>query len=1068
MLRSLFLLVFSLPLLCSAQSLFQGVVRDSIGPLPGVTVLNLRSHAGTATDIDGRFAIEGQLNDSLEFSYVGFSTLLVTLKDHAGLDIILKADVAQYGEAVVTALGIKKDKKALGYSVGEVDVASAQTNRDPNVANSMQGKIAGVVVSKTSGGPGASSRIVIRGNSSLVNDNQPLVVVDGVPIDNTTVGTGGTWGGIDYGSPIGDVNPDDIESMVVLKGPSAAALYGSRALNGVIVITTKSASAGKKSWSVDVGSTSSVEFANILKDFQDEYGAGTNGQFKLNDDGLPFFETNRPTTPTFASSWGPRMLGQAYVDWDGQLGSYSPQPNNYRDFFQAGSTFTNNVSVTRTGKHSGRLSYTHLSNRGITPGSTFGRKNLSLNTAFGWNKVKLNAKASYIQQQGYNRINQSNGDNAARNIIMMPRNVSDASLQAFEDADGNEQTWFQGWGWMANPYYVLNRNINYDTRHRVIANLSAVVEVRKGLTLLVRGGQDFFDEDRHQRMGYGSFIVNNGQANDFNQRFLERNMDALLTWEKQFSEDFHMSASVGGNRMYQRRFTESTFVSELLDASDYSDSNALPEHVNFQDFLSEKRINSVYGTTMLSYKTYLFAELTGRNDWASTLPAENNSYFYPSLSLSYVFSDHLDFDSKVLSFGKVRAAVAEVGKDADPYMLQLLFDSVATFNDSITLFSVHNPFPLTNLQPEIKRSYEFGMDLRFFTGRINLDATWYWESTRNQILTSAVSPASGYSTAVVNAGEIRNTGIELLLRTVNIERELFTWSTTINFNKNNSLVVSLNEESDRQVLGSQWRTDVTATAGLPYGAIWGYGIQRTDDGTALLNADGSFLRTEAPIYLGHVNPDWRMGVTQSFSWKNWNASFLVDIKKGGKVYSATNMYLHGYAGNVSATLEGREDWYASEADREGAGVDAPSTDSDGNYNQPWQPTGGYQVEGQYVDDAMVNGTSVGGQNASVYLNPEEYWSQFAQWTNEIHEPFVYDASFVKLRELSIGYTFELKDGSRIKSLNCALVCRNLWLIYSGVPNVDPEGAYTNGNGRGVEYATFPIIRSIGFNLRASF
>lgn len=1050
------------------QDAVSGTIRDDSGPLPSVTVINKTQDIGLISDLLGRFTIAAEINDSLEFSFVGYLTQVHIVRHFSPLDIILAPNVEEFGEVVVTALGIEKEKKALGYSVGEVDVASATTNRDANVVNTMQGKIPGVVVTKTSGGPGTSSRIVIRGNSSLVNNNQPLIVLDGMPIDNTTVGSGGTWGGIDFGSPIGDINPDDIESMTVLKGPSAAALYGSRALNGVIVITTKKATTGKKLWTVEMRSTTSFEQADILKDFQNTYGAGTNGQFKYNDDGIAFFETTRPTTPTFASSWGPEMDGQDYIDWNGNLTQFSPQPDNYKEFFQTGVTGTNHVSVSHGGKHQGRLSYTNLTNRGISPTSEFKRQNLNLNAGFNFGRLKVNAKGSYILQEGENRVNQSNGDNAARNIIMMPRNISDKSLRLFEDADGNEQTWYQGWGWIANPYYVLNRNLNYDQRHRVLANASVHYEITDGLTAMIRGGQDFFVEDRHQRFAYGSFIVNNGQVSALTQEFVERNFDALLNYNRQLSPEMELSVSAGGNRMYQKRNSMQVSISELIDNTGYSVGNALPEHVNEQIFLSEKKLNSVYGSAQLSYRNFLFAEITGRNDWASTLPPQNNSYFYPSLSIAYAFSDHLDIDSDVLSFGKIRAAVAEVGKDADPYLLQLLYDSVATYADSITLFSVHNPFPLVNLKPEIKRSYELGTDLRFFNGRLNLDFTWYWETTRNQILTSSVSPASGFSSAVVNAGEIRNTGIELLVQSVNIEREHFKWTTTINYNKNDNLVVSLNDESTRQVLGNQWRIDVTATARLPYGALWGYGIEKTDDGTPLLNADGSFVRTADPVYLGHVNPDWRMGVTNSFEWKRWNASFLIDVKKGGSLYSATNMYLHGYAGNVTATLEGREEWYASELARVDAGVEAPSFDSDGNYNTVWSPTGGYLVEGEYAEGASVNGEDVSGESASVYLNPEDYWSQFANWTNEIHEPFVYDASFVKLRELSLGYRFDLKENSKLSTLSCSLVGRNLWLIYSGVPNVDPEAAYTNGNGQGVEYATYPIIRSIGVNISASF
>jgi len=402
-------------------------------------------------------------------------------------------------------------------------------------------------------------------------------------------------------------------------------------------------------------------------------------------------------------------------------------------------------------------------------------------------------------------------------------------------------------------------------------------------------------------------------------------------------------------------------------------------------------------------------------------------------------------------------------------LLQLLYDSVATFND-INLYQVHNPFPLTNLKPEKKQSFEVGADLRFFKGRINVDFTYYRERTTNQILRSSVSAASGFNQAIVNAGEIRNRGVELLLSVGILEKKDFGWKSTINFTKNNNLVVSLTDEVSREVLGSQWRIDVTAAEGYPYGALFGYGIQRDGEGTPLLNADGTYLRTEDPIYLGNASPDFTMGVTEEFRWKRFTASFLVDIKVGGDLYSATNMYLHGYSGNVNATLEGREEWYASEADRNAQGIDAPAYDGNGNYTTNWTPSGGYEVSGIYAPGTIINGEDVGGQPTNTFINPEDYWSQYANWTQEIHEPFVYDASFAKLREVIIGYRLpgSVAGKLRLEDLTVSFVARNLWLIFSNVPNVDPEGTYSNNNGQGVEWATYPIVRSFGFNLKANF
>lgn len=1064
-------LLFAVPHAMGQEAPRCAQVVDDLGEtLPGVTVRRQGTTQGTTTDLDGRFCISGWAADTAVISYIGFKPLKIPANQVTGV-LTLQPDAEQLDEVVVTALGITRSEKSLGYSVGEMNTEDATTNRDPNVVNSMQGKIAGVDITKTSGGPGSSSSILIRGNSSIVNNNQPLVVVDGIPIDNTTVGTGGTWGGIDYGSPISDINPDDIESLTVLKGPSAAALYGSRALNGVIVITTKSGAKGKKKWSVSLNSTSSVERAYILKDFQNEYGAGSNGQLKYNSDGVAFFETDRPSTPTYASSWGPRFNDEPYINWDGSEGTYSAEPNNYREYFKTGYTFTNNVSVTRSGKFPVRMSYTNLSNSGISPNTRFGRHNLNLSVGGNLTKrLSVAVKATAARQRAFNRINQSNGHNAARNIIMMPRNVSTESMRNYENAAGEEQVWYTSWGWIGNPFYTLYRNINEDSRNRGLGNFSATYKVNDWLSVMARYGIDNYRETRHNRIAYGSFIVPRGQFGNQDINFLETNADWLATANRKLLPNLELTVNVGGNAMRQLRKSHEVSAGELLAAEGgYNTENANPATVNDRELRWEKRINSLYGSAQLAWKNWLYLELTGRNDWSSTLPAANNSYFYPSASLSYVFTDHREWiNPKVLSFGKLRVSAAQVGKDADPYLLELVYDTI-TRVDGVPLASVHNPFPLVTLQPEKKQSYEAGIDLRFFNNRLGIDFTYYSETTRNQVLTSSVSAASGYTSAVVNAGEIRNRGIEALLTFKAIDKKHFKWSGIVNYTKNNNLVKSLNSQGQREILGNQWRIDVTATPGLPYGALWGYDIQRDANGQPLLNADGTYLRTEEQVYLGHINPDWKMGVTNNLAYKQWTCSFLVDIRKGGKIYSASNMYLHGYAGNVSATLEGREDWYNSEAAREIAGVAADSYNN-GNYITQWDATGGYEVSGVYAEGTTINGEDVSGQSATRYINPQTYWSQYAAWTNEIHAPFVYDASYVKLREVSIAWNApeERCKKWRMTGFSAALTARNLWLIYSAVPNVDPEASYTNGNGKGVEYATYPMLRSVGINLKASF
>jgi len=1067
-------LLLILVLLCaldfSAQDFsVSGVVRSENETLPSATVIVVGNSNGTITDLDGRFRLQCQADDSLRVSFIGYKTRTVAIAGRTQIDILLKPAEELLEEVIVTALGISREEKSLGYSVGKMDVKSAATVRDPNVVNSMQGKVAGVNITKTSGGPGSSSRILIRGNSSITNGNQPLIVVDGLPIDNTTVGTGGTWGGIDYGSPISDINPDDIESLTVLKGPSAAALYGSRALNGVIVITTKSGAGNGKKWVVDINSTSSVESAYILKDFQNEYGAGSDGQFAYTEEGIPFFQTARPSTPTYASSWGPRFDDQRYIDWNGDTTTYSAQPDNYKKFFQSGTTFTNSVSASRGGKYPMRMSLTDLRNRGISPTSTFKRNNANFSIGGPlMKKLDFRVKITYADQKAYNRVNQSNGHNAARNIIMMPRNVSAESMMNFEDNEGNENVWFTDWGWIGNPFFTLERNINYDDRQRLISNLSLSHHTTDWLEVMGRIGFDRFDEERHNRIAQRSWTSPNGEFSEQDIDFFEVNADFLATAHHQWGENWKLNGSLGGNSMYQRRDFRNVSGRDLILFGDYSFDNAPSGARDDRTSLFERRMNSLYGSAQLSYKSVLFIETTGRNDWTSTLPTNNNSYYYPSLSVAWAFSEHIQSEKGRFEFGKLRASVAAVGNDADPYLLEVLYDSIPSIN-GVQLQQAQNPFPLVNLKPERKRSYELGLDLRFFQGRLSLDATYYNETTANQILTGGeVSATSGYTTYVANGGEVRNRGLEILLQSTFIDGKNLKWTNTVNFTKNRNLVIGESSDGPPQRLGNQWRINVEATPGLPYGAIFGYGIQRDAGGTPLLSAEGKYLRTEDPILLGNVQADWKMGIGNALEYKQWAMSFLVDIQKGGDLYSATNMYLHGYAGNVNATLEGRDGWYASEAARIEAGAAAPEQQGE-NYVIDWQPTGGYEVSGVYAEGTIINGEDVSGQSATRLVDPQDYWSQYAGWTNEIHEPFVYDAGYVKLREVAITYRFKKTAfGGKLRNASATLSGRNLWLIHSNVPNVDPEASYSNGNGQGLEYATYPITRSIGLNLKVGF
>lgn len=1036
--------------------------EDSLG-MPGVTVIVKGTTVGTITDIEGRYVLEVPADtDTITFSFIGYVTESLSVSEAAGgKTLYLMPDVEKLDEFVVTAFGITREKKALGYAVSEVNVDDMTTTRDPNLMNTIQGKVAGVQVTKTSGGPESSSRIVIRGNSSLSGNNQPLFVVDGVPIDNTTNGTGGMWGGLDYGSAVSDINPDDIESMTVLKGPNAAALYGSRASNGVVVITTKKGSS-RKGIGVSFNSTTSFEFADIQKDFQNTYGAGTNGQFEYNADGLPFFNT-----ALLAKSWGPRMEGQTYVDWDGVTRTYSPQPDNYKDFFETGYTLTNSIALEGGGDATTfRLSFTNLKNKGISPNSFYDRNSINLRAGTQLSdRLSIDAKVNYVNQQAQNRVNQSDGRGAGRNFNFMPRNISTESLSDYKDAAGNEKVWYTPWAWQSNPFWMAYENSNGDRRDRIIGATTLNYKINDWISVMGRTGVDFYNERRENILATGAFQNPFGDYSTAWISFVERNSDFLFVGSKSLNEDFELSANFGGNRMY-RKYEQTSDKVDRLSVPNFYHPEYGEEEARSGYWKSEKRINSLYGSAQLAFRNYLFLDITARNDWSSTLPEANNSYFYPSVSAGWVWSQMFELENKWFSFGKIRTSWAQVGGDADPYMLQLTYAANGDFNGQPQA-RINPTLPLSNLKPEITSSFEIGTDLRFWIDRLVVDFTVYKANTKNQIVPADVSSATGFSAAVINAGEIENKGVELFISGKPVVTKKFTWETSVNWTKNNSKVISLTDGLDNYLLGEQWGVTIEARPGNPYGDIVGITIARDANGNALVNADGTFVKGPRRV-LGNYNPDWMAGFRNSFSYGNFVMSFLVDVKKGGQIYSASNMYAHGYSGTVVQTVEGREEWYASEAAREAAGVSAPGYNGT-NYEQPWTPTGGYAVDGVFAEGTILNGEDVSGQSVSTYLNPETYWSQFSNWGDELHEPHVYDAGFVKLREISFGYNIPRKKLEKLKltALTISLVGRNVWLIHSDVPNIDPEATYSNGNGQGLEYGTYPITRSIGFNLRVT-
>ena len=1046
----LLVLLFNYPIKAQNTNI-TGVVTsaDDQGALPGVTIQIKGTSTGSITDIDGRYQISVPAgHDTLQFSYIGMVTQLVAINHRSVINVAMVSDQHNRKEVVVTALGIKREKKALGYSVQEIKGMEMQTARDASFINQLSGTVAGLNISSTTGGPGSSSRIVLRGVTSLSGSNQALFVIDGVPVENNTTNSTTQWGGRDYGNGIADINPDDIESISVLKGPNAAALYGSMAANGVIVITTKKGSASK-GIGISFNSSTTVELPYIHIKFQDIYGAGRNGKFEGPwelKDGVYTYNT---ASASAFGSWGPKMEGQTIRDWDGQLRAFSPQPDNYRDYFQTGITSVNNISLQGgSDKVTYRLSAGNFTTKDIVPNTTLHRTNVTARTTANISeKLSIDISATYSNQQAENRLGLANSFSAPRNYIMMPRHISAESLENhIMDESGKETTWYTNWNWMTNPFWDRQYELNADTRDRVIGIASATYQIDKHLRAMVRSNADFNftrNDDREAYNGLSNALgsYTNGWSN--NKQYQS---DFLFTYDNKINEDISYVANIGGSTL-QKRFENTSEHTDggLAIPYFYSIENSVNRPtVNYH--LSESRTNGLYAFAQFSYKTWLFLDITARNDWSSTLPKSSRSYFYPSFSAGYVFTEAFNMKQQLLSFGKLRASWAKVGRDTDPYRTSYSYPSAGSFNGS-PMYQLDPSIPLLNLKPELTTNVELGTELMFFNGRIGFDFTWYHSNTRNQILPASVSATSGFATAIINSGEISNNGIEIQLRGVPVEKKNFRWNVDINLAHNKNKVISLTEGLEAYQLFYQWNLTVEARPGHAYGDIVGYGIKRDENGNKLVDEHGMYIRDDKPRVLGNYNPKLTGGVRNSFNYKNISMGVLVDFRVGGDMFSGTNMYASGYSGNLESTLEGRDEWYASEADRIEAGI-AP---------EDWVATGGYLAEGVTAD----------GKPNTVYVNPELYWGQFSEWTNEIHEQFIYDASFVKLREVTIGYNIPAGKLTRLhlKGMSVSLTGRNLWLIYSGAPNIDPESSYTNGNGQGYEIYSWPTRRSIGINIK---
>ena len=1008
----------------------KGVVIDATGePVIGASVVvKGKTGAGTVTDIDGNFTLKNvKKGETLRITSLGMTPVEVVYNG-SNVKVTLKDDSKALDEVVVTALGIKRERKSLGYAIQDVKGDAILNSHENNVANALTGKIAGVQITRSSNGPGGSSKIQLRGNNSVTGLNQPLIVVDGVPMDNFTgADNNDYWNpSADMGNGLSDINPEDIESMSVLKGASAAALYGSRAGNGVILITTKSGRQ-TKGLGITVTGTVSAESIFMKPDVQTTYGQGTQGVYNS----------------TSGLSWGPRIEGQEYVRWDGQkvkMQSY----DNLDNYYGTGTELQENVTLSQQyGKTSIYASMTNMNNKSMTPGAKLNRTNLMLRgvTSFGKNDAwTFDGKVQYIRNKANNRpVSGNNNNNSALGLFTFPTTLD---IRDFENCidENNEMVWWNKDG--NNPYWMSKYSLSDDSRDRFLMNASLKYKVLSWLTAEIKAGTDMYTLEATRRVYSGNSNVTTLYEQNINH-FYENNFSYLLTATKDnIFDKFGGTVTFGGNLMATKKTGMKGLASKLVIPNKFSLNNG-ENKADISETYTQKKINSLYGTVGINYDGWAFLDATFRNDWSSALSKENRSFFYPSVSASWLFGEMFNKIGKKMpswfSFGKIRASYAEVGNDMDPYQLYNLYSTSPDSHGGITASS-SNTLYNKNVKNELIKSYEVGVELKFLNNRLGLDFAWYKSNATNQLMNLPVNSLSGYNYKKINAGDIQNTGVELMAYATPIRTKDFEWTINYNISHNNNTIKDLYDGVDRYQLGGYDNIRIYAIKGGKYGEIWGTKFLRVEDGQykgqLLLTSDGLPQATSEMEKIGDQQATCNMGLTNSFSYKGWNLSFQIDARIGGEIFSGTNAMMQR-SGTAAATAPG------------GKRVDD------------------MVVAGVYKD---ANGNYVQNTNK---VTTQQYWNAVAGTGNMgIGEANIYSASNIRLRNVSLGYnvpTSILAKTNFIQSLKAGFTVTNVFMIHSNMNGIDPESVFaTSTNATGFEYAGIPTTRSFVFNVSIGF
>ncbi|HLN73909.1 MAG: SusC/RagA family TonB-linked outer membrane protein [Methylococcaceae bacterium] len=1035
---------------------------DDGSSLPGVSVSVKGTTLGTITDMDGAFRLKvPQDAKSLIFSFVGMVNQEVAINNQSTINVKMASQNISVDEVVVTALGISRDKKALGYSVAEVkgDELLKARGGVSNPINSLAGKVAGLQITSASGNMGGSSKIILRGVKSISGNNQPLFVIDGVPIEGTDFNTADAArgaGGFDYGNLIQDINPDDIESMSVLKGPNASALYGSRANNGVIMITTKKG-AKNAGLGVTFNTSAGVEMVNKLPIMQKEYGGGY-ALTTFDDDGNPIAEINGTnyTIPDYSidESWGPKYdANTRYLSWydvakweaGGKVGNPTTSPwvapqHDIKDFFELGHNFSNNISVSQATEYASvRASYTNSSLTGYMPNSSLDKNSFSINATATDKKVyEVFTNINYLNQAAKGRPETGYGDNNVMQKFIQwgQRQLDMEQLKNFYMfPDGTQAGWNRNdWNdpslaYSNNPYWSRYKCYQNDTRDRLYGNIGTRINLFEGLKFQYKLNLDYFSDKQYERNAVysqelSSFYEASRQQHEINHEFM------LMFSQK--SENFSMNVNAGSNIMYQKfQRLSGASVGGIVIPDFYNLSNSVDAALA-TNYTREKEINSVFASANFGYKNFAYLDATARNDWSSSLPNGNNSYFYPSVTGSIVFSELID--SKAISFGKIRAGWAKVGNDTDPYRIDPAFSKYTSFeqNHGYVLPTARNN---DQLKPEQTYSYEAGLEMSFFNNRFGFDLTGYSAKTVNQIIPLSLSGTTGYTSKIINAGEITNKGIELALRGTPVKSKDFEWNIVATGSSNKNEVVELLDGVDYyRLVNAPFKVEVGAFVGKEYGVIMGTDYIYDDNGNKVVGDDGLYLATSGNVPLGTVYPKLMAGVTNTFRYKNVDLSVLFDGQWGGKFFSTS--YMWGmYSGMLEETAGLNELGNPKRDDpAEGGGVLVPGVTEDGAANTT-------RVDAETWATSMYTGPAV--QN-------------------------VFKSDFIKLREVTIGYTLPIKSAV-FKNVKVSAYGRNLALWGPDTRHFDPEMATTNsGNIQGIEGGALPSVATYGINLGVQF